>query len=138
MGPLLKHIPSLPKSISSRFSALFSSKRSNKTPSNKGSDISDFTMVNDQEEKLNIDSRNALDPGHWPRQSGLTAGEGNAKFLTYRSEAEGYENGSSDDIEILGAERVDMNARNQSLWAEEGSRNQMSYPPTLPAAFLRT
>ena len=133
MGPLLKHIPSLPKSISPRFSALFSSKRSNKTPSNKDSDISGFTMVNDHEEKLNIDKSNALDPGHWQRQSEITAGGGDAKFLTYRSEAEGYENGSSDDIEMLGAERADINARNQSLWAEASSHDQMSYRPTLPA-----
>jgi len=138
MGPLLKHIPSLPKSISSRFSALFSSKRTNKTPSNKGSDISGFTMVNDYEGKPNIDGNNAFDPSHWPRQSKVTAGEGSAKFLTYRSEAEGYENGSSDDIEMLGAERAYTHARNQSLWAENSSRDQMSYPPTLPAAFLRT
>ena len=95
-------------------------------------------MVNEHEEKLNIDDKIALDPGHWPRQSGVTAGEGSAKYLTYRSEAEGYENGSSDDIEMLGAERADMNARNQSLWTEDSSRNQMSYPPTLPAAFLKT
>ena len=95
-------------------------------------------MVNDHEEKFNIDDTNALDPGHWPRQPGVTAGEGTAKYLTYRSEAEGYENGSSDDIEMLGAERVDRNARNQSLWAEDSSRSRMSYPPTLPAAFLMT
>ncbi len=137
MGPLLKHIPSMPRSISSRFSALFSSKRSNKTPSNKGSDVSGFTMVNEHEEKPNIDGNNAQGPGHWPRQSDVTAGAGSAKFFTYRSEAEGYENGSSDDIEMLGAERADMNARNQSSWAEDSSRDQMSYPPTVPAALLR-
>ena len=95
-------------------------------------------MVNDHEEKPNIDGNNVLDPGHWSRHSDVTAGEGSAKFLTYRSEAEGYENGSSDDIEMLGAERADMNARNQSLWAQDSSRDRMSYPPTLPAAFLRT
>lgn len=95
-------------------------------------------MVNDHEEKPNIDGNNAFDPGHWPRQSKVTAAEGSAKFLTYRSEAEGYENASSDDIEMLGAERADMHARNQSLWAENSSRDQISYPPTLPAAFLRT
>lgn len=138
MGPLLKHIPSLPRSISSRFSALFSSKRSNTTTSNKGSDVSGFTMVNDHEEKPDIDGNNILDPGHWPRQSNVTAGEGSAKFLTYRSEAEGYGNGSSDDIEMLGVERADMNARNQSLWAENSSGDQVSYPPTLPVAFLKT
>ena len=95
-------------------------------------------MVNDHEEKRNINGNNALDPDHWPRQSWVPAGEGNAKFLTYRSEAEGYENGSSDDIEMFGAERADMNARNQSSWAQNSSRDQMSYPPTLPAPFLRT
>ena len=72
-------------------------------------------MVNDHEEKPDIDGNNILNPGHWPRQSNVTAGEGSTKFLTYRSEAEGYGNGSSDDIEMLGAERADMNARNQSL-----------------------
>ena len=137
MGPLLKHIPSLPKSMSSRFSALFSSKRSHKTPSNKGSDISDLTMVNDHEEKPNMDGNHAHNRGHWPRESIVTAGGGSAKHLTYRSEAEGYENGSSDDIEMLGAERANFNARNQSSWVEDNSHYQMSYPPTLPAALLR-
>ena len=135
MGPLLKHIPSLPKSISSRFSALFSSRRSQKTPSNKGSDISGLTVVNDDGEKPNMDDPH--NPGHWPRQSDIMVGRGSAKFLTYRSAAEGYENGSSDDIEMLGAERADSNARNQSSWAEDSSHYQMSYHPTLPAALLR-
>ena len=137
MGPLLKHVPSLPKSVSSRFSALFSSKRSHKTPSNKGSDISGLTMVNDHEEKPNMVGNDAHNPGHWPREPNVTVGGGSAKHLTYRSEAEGYENGSSDDIEMLGAERADFNARNQSSWAEDNSHYQMSYHPTLPAALLR-
>ena len=137
MGPLLKHIPSLPKSISSRFSALFSSRRSQKAPSNKGSDISGLTMVNDHGEKPNMDGNDGYNPGHWPRQSDVMAGRGSAKFLTYRSAAEGYENCSSDDIEMLGAERANSNARNQSSWAEDSSHYQMSYPPTLPAALLR-
>ena len=95
-------------------------------------------MVNDHEEKPNMDDDDAINPGRWPRQLDVTAGRGSAKFLTYRSEAEGYENGSSDDIEMLGAERADFNARNQSSWAEDNSHCQMSYPPTLPAALLRT
>ena len=71
-------------------------------------------MVNDYEEKAKMDGDDAIDPGRWPRQSDVTAGRGSAKFLTYRSEAEGYENGSSDDVEMLGAERAEFNARNQS------------------------
>ena len=95
-------------------------------------------MVNDHEEKSKMNGNDARNPGRWPRQSDVTAGRGSAKFLTYRSEAEGYENGSSDDIEMLGAERAEFNTRNQSSWVEDNSHYQMSYPPTLPAALLRT
>ena len=95
-------------------------------------------MVNDHDEKPKMDGDEAHNPGRWPRQSDVTVGRGSAKFLTYRSEAEGYENGSSDDIEMLGAERADFNALNQSSWAEDNSHYQMSYSPTLPAALLRT
>lgn len=85
-----------------------------------------------------MDGNDTHNRGHWPRQADNTAGRGSAKFLTYRSEAEGYTNGSSDDIEMLGAERADFNARNQSLWAEDNSHYQMSCSPTLPTAWLRT
>ena len=95
-------------------------------------------MVNDQEDKHEISHKDVRCREHWPASSDVTAGRGDRKYLTYRSEAEGYENGSFvDDIEILGAERVDLNARNRSLWTGQTGHDQTPNLSTVPTAFFR-
>ncbi|KAK3170138.1 hypothetical protein OEA41_009524 [Lepraria neglecta] len=131
MWPLIKRIPSLPKSVSSRLTALFSSNRSHKSRSNKRNST-DHTAVDDYNHKNINDKSNEADEGDWPRPS-----DGSAKHLTYRSEAEGYGNGSLDDIELLGAEKEYKTGSSDSTWIDETGREQPLYPSQYPAALLK-
>ena len=131
MWPLIKRIPSLPKSVSSRLTALFLSNRSHKSHSNK-SNSTDHTAVDDYNHKNINEKSNEADEGDWPRPS-----DGSAKHLTYRSEAEGYRNGSLDDIELLGAEKEYKTGPSDSTWIDETGREQPLYPSQYPAALLK-
>ena len=131
MWPLIKRIPSLSKSVSSRLTALFSSNHSHKSRSNK-STSTDHTAVDDYNHKSIDDKSNEADGGDWPRPS-----DGSAKHLTHRSEAEGYGNGSLDDIELLGAEKEYKTGPSDSTWIDETGREQPLYPSQYAAALLK-
>lgn len=57
--------------------------------------------------------------------------------MTYRSEAEGYGNGSLDDIELLEAEKEYKTGPSDSTWLDETGREQPLYPSQYPAASLK-
>ncbi|KAL2036678.1 hypothetical protein N7G274_010549 [Stereocaulon virgatum] len=134
MWPLIKRIPSLPKSVSSRLTALFSSRHSKASRLNK-SKSTDRTVVDhdDDDDATNPnDKTNEVDATSWQRPS-----DRSAKHLTYRSEAEGYGIGSLDDIELLGAEEEHKTDKNDSSWIDETGREQLLYPSQYPAALLK-
>jgi hypothetical protein len=131
MWPLIKRIPSLPKSISSRLTALFPSSHSKASRLNK-SNSTERTVVNDDDATNPDDRINEVNATSWHRPS-----DRSAKHLTYRSEAEGYGAGSPDDIELLGAEKEYKTNQNDSTWIDEIGREQLSYPFQYPAALLK-
>ena len=136
MWPLLKRLPSLPKSVTSRLTALFSSNRSQKLPSNK-SNSTDHTAVNPYDDKFTENKSDEPEDGYWPRPSDGAVSMGSTKHLTYRSEAEGYGSGSMGDIEMLGANKEYKTSQNEAAWIDETGREQPLYPTKYPTAVLK-